>query len=79
MNLKWPNEQTIVITNYHKLMKAKTGFHSVYQEVYWSLGICDEVHALRNLNSQKTKKAFTLQRQAGLLITGIQQCTTSKL
>jgi len=52
-------------------MKAKTGFHSVYQEVYWSLVICDEAHALRNLNAQKTEKAFTLQRQAGLLITGI--------
>jgi SNF2 family DNA or RNA helicase len=66
-----PNRPMVVITNYHKLMKSITGHYKVYEDVEWSLVVCDEAHFLRNINTQKTGQAFKLQRQAGLLITGM--------
>jgi len=59
-----------VITNYHKLQKAKTTHYTVYQQLEWGLVVCDEAHFLRNERAQKTTQAFKLQRKRGLLITG---------
>jgi hypothetical protein len=59
-----------VIANYHKLTKSTTGYYKMYEEVDWSLVVCDEAHFFRNAKTQTAISTFTLRRQMGLLITG---------
>ena len=47
----------------------------MYEEVEWSLVVCDEAHFFRNAKTQTAISTFNLRRQMRLLITGIYKQT----
>lgn len=67
---KFSGKPVVVLANYDKLVH-KANHHELYQEASWMLVINDEGHMLRNTNTERSKTVFSLDRDMGLILTGV--------